>query len=180
MLQYLTNHSHHINNIDLGCKSWIEPLRQLPHDQLQGLPSLSISRLQLQLQLADGSEGVLWVAPRLKQLRFHQCVLLDWEEGLSAALALLPDLQHPTFYWTMVGPGRMYWRLPVNLQALPQLTRLEVFADWLDEPADLQQLQGLKHMQDLQLTILKEHTISGQHVVGHAASFTPGVEGVCV
>lgn len=168
MLQYVTNHGHHINNIDLGCKRWIEPLRQLPHDQLQGLTSLSFSRLQLQLQLqsADGSEGVLWAAPRLKQLRFHHCVLLDWEEGLSAALALLPDLQHLTFYWTMVGPGRMHRRFPVNLQALPQLTRLEVFADWLDEPADLQQLQGLKHMQDLQLTILKEHTTQDSMLSG--------------
>jgi hypothetical protein len=164
MLQFLTDHGHHIDSIELGCQHGnrlIEPLRQLPHNQLQGLTGLSFSGLHLQLQPADGFEGVLWAAPRLKQLRLHHCFLLDWEEGLSAAMALLPELQHLTFDLTMVGPRRMHRRFPVNLQALPQLTRLQVFADTLDEPADLQQLQGLTHLQDLQLTIptVRDHTI---------------------
>lgn len=57
----------------------------------------------------------------LKQLQLHDCMLLDWAEGLGAALSLLPGLQHLSIR------ARCSFGFPMTaLLGLQQLTYLEL------------------------------------------------------
>lgn len=65
----------------------------LPTSLVQ-LSTLQLSGLALQLQPSDNFQGVVWAGMPLKQLQLFDCKLLDGEEGLAAALLLLPRLEH--------------------------------------------------------------------------------------
>jgi hypothetical protein len=98
-------------------------------------------------------QGVIEAGIPLKQLHLDRCTLLDGEEGLAAALLLLPDLQHLRFTRNYSSTGADV-RFPSSaLQALPQLTYLEVERNPLQDPADLQHLQKLTRLQDLRLIL---------------------------
>jgi hypothetical protein len=163
--RYCTNHGQHIDSIDLqlGFDEQLvyqhEPvtLNQLPHSKLQGLTSLKFSMLHLHLQPgAQGLlvfQGVIEAGIPLQQLHLDRCTLLDGEEGLAAALLLLPKLQHLSFTRNYSSTGADL-RFPSSvLQALSQLTYLEIEHNPLQDPADLQQLQGLTRLQDLRLIL---------------------------
>jgi hypothetical protein len=101
VLLYLSNHGQHVDSIDLAgleaADSALFEVRELPRNKLQGLSSLAFSRMRLQLQPGDGFKGVFGAGVPLQQLHIHQCELLDGEQGLVAALVLLPKLQYLSF-----------------------------------------------------------------------------------
>jgi hypothetical protein len=150
---YLTNHGQHISNlhIDGGSYCGHVHLHQLPHTKLQGTSSLSFNGLHLQLQPRGGFQGVVGAGVPLKQLQIHRCKLLDRTEGLVATLALLPELQHPSLVWTSSGTSG-FVGLPIStLQALQQLTYLELVGGRLQDKTGMRDLKSLIHLQDLRL-----------------------------
>ena len=192
ILEYLSNHGQHVDSIDLkgeGDRLWeTVRLRQLPHNNLQKLSSLKISRWRLQLQPRRKHQGVLWGGAPLTQLRLDNCLLLDKEpvgERLAAALSLLPDLQHLCFarIWRSDMRGLCF---PSSvLQQLQQLTYLELARNQLQNTDDMQHLQALPRLQDLRLGGVTNSTIRAswlsnlQHLTqlkvrGHRFDFEPG------
>jgi hypothetical protein len=98
--------------------------------------------------------GVVGAVAPVKQLKLHHCNLLDGQERLAAALALLPELQHLSLVHNDQQGGCM--PLPsAALQALQQLTYLELAGDKLQDSGRLQQLQELTRLQDLRLQNLR-------------------------
>jgi hypothetical protein len=170
--QYLTSHGQHVGSVDLQlCLEGTVTLYQLPHSKLQALTSLRLSMLRLHLQPTTQGQvmfqGVLAAGVPLKQLHLDGCTLLDGEEGLAAALVLLPKLQRLSCTWNYSSTGRAL-RFPSSvLQALPQLTYLELGGERLQDPCDLgmQHLQGLTDLRDLRLSLCA-HTIPASALSG--------------
>jgi hypothetical protein len=97
---------------------------------------------------------VLVAGAGLKQLQLSSCRLLEGSEGVAAALAALPGLQHLIFSSNRQGFGYCISRdAPFPSSVLPQLqqlTYLEIVGQ-CDDPAGLQQLQGLTRLLGLRL-----------------------------
>jgi hypothetical protein len=99
VLQYLANHGQHVLSLNLEgpwnyCYSDSRvTMQQLPHDSLQELSSLRFKHHLLQLQPGGGFQGILRAGAPLKELQLCECKLLDGDEGLAAALPMLPELQ---------------------------------------------------------------------------------------
>jgi hypothetical protein len=129
---YLPRHGQHVDRLSLGAGE----LRQLP-TTLTKLTSLTAKSMRLQLLPGCGFQGVLGAAvtPPLKRLRLNECIMMmDLEEGLTAALALLPGLEHLsiindsnsimiTEQETATGGGNV-------LRKLSRLTYLELRGMW--------------------------------------------------
>jgi hypothetical protein len=110
ILLYLEQHGQKASSISLDGSSTANTvtLKKLPHCKLQGLTSLNLSRLSLQLShprscryqgsseatAFEDAVGVLAGDVPLKRLKLDYCTLLDGMDGLAAALSLLPKLEH--------------------------------------------------------------------------------------
>lgn len=154
MLRYLSKHGSHVHSMYLGGVTYNSAkLRQLPSN-LQ-LDSLHLYNFRVQLQPRRGQQGVVRPGLPLKQLQLHDCMLLDWAEGLGAALSLLPGLQHLSIR------ARCSFGFPMTaLLGLQQLTYLELDGLMLRGPYHerpphktftLQPLHALIHLADLRL-----------------------------
>lgn len=167
ILLYLSKHGQHVSSISLGSDVTRNiTVRLLPSTNLQ-LDSLQLSDLHLQLLPAGSScdngqpkGGVLGYdcVSSLKQLRLSSCVLLDGddygEEGLSAALSLLPDLEHLSLTNVWLGrddlqhthmdghyynnAARASFCISVLQQQMTQLTHFELRGVSLQEKSDQQ------------------------------------------
>jgi hypothetical protein len=193
VLDYLTNHGQHIDSINLEGNG-LPDLQQLPHSSLLRLSRLQFSWFRLQLQPGNGSHGLLGAGLPLKQLRLYKCRLSDGVVGLSAALALLPDMQHLSLSWNLdcSGDGDYISYLSSALVLSPQLTYLELTGGpagpgGLQSLQELTGLQGLTRLQDLLLDslgaqIIQASTLSGLqqvarlklHGVAGRSRFEPG------
>jgi hypothetical protein len=106
MQLYLQKYGQHVRSISLrGAAADDDDIPtfticQLPPD-LPKLSSLQFDNLKLQMQPGSGSEAVVRAGLPLKQLDLNHCVLLDGEEGLAAALSLLPELEHLSIKHTL-------------------------------------------------------------------------------
>ena len=201
ILQYLTSYGQHIDSIDLkayqpACNLMhqVITLHELPHNQLQGLSSLRLNRVLLQLQPGGGYPGVVGAAAPITNLQLERCVLLDGEEGLAAALPLLPKLQHLSLIGIVTRSGSPISFPSSALQSLQQLTYLETTGPWLPEPVGVGHLQGLTCLQDLRLHGLHKQSIHATVMAGlqqltylkvegyeNSCVFEPGVlEGKCL
>ena len=158
---YLPRYGQHVDSIDISLNTG--RLRQLP-TTLTKLTSLTAKHMDLQLLPGCGYPGVLGAAvtPPLKRLRLNGCYLMsDYEEGLTAALALLPGLEHLSITDSNMlriaekeratGGGNV-------LRQLQQLTYLELSGVWVEagdpEGVDLfklQDLTALTRLADLRL-----------------------------
>jgi hypothetical protein len=155
MQLYLSNHAGHVRGIELhnllASYGQYPILQQLPHGKLQKLNSLSCKWMRLQLQPGGGFQGVLSAGAPLKQLKLHCCELLDNEDGLSAALSLLPDLQHLSLDLNSGSHANRHLQLPSKaLLGLSRLTYLELHQG-LQDSDGFQQLRCLTCLQDLRL-----------------------------
>jgi hypothetical protein len=165
MLLYLSKHSQDVHSMDLQGVTYLSAkLCQLPSNL--HLDSLQLTNLRVQLQPRKGQQGVIRPGVPLKQLRLQDCMLLDWAEGLAAALALLPGLQHLRIRATQ---ERRSFGFPMtSLLGLQQLTHLELDGVMLRGPYHerphhtqrahhqrktpaLQPLQALTQLADLRL-----------------------------
>jgi hypothetical protein len=174
VLLYLSNHGQHVHSIDLegvfGALQRTASLRQLPHGQLQGLSSLKFSKLQLQLLPGDGLEGVFGDALPLKQLKLRSCTFSE-DDGLAAALLLLPDLQHLSLVWNSTAEGGYRSSACSTatcsaLQGLQHLTYLELADGWLEDEDRPWHLQGVTRLQDLRLETRCGNNISASMLSG--------------
>lgn len=152
---YLGKHGQHVGSINLRRPDYRTKadLPSLPHNLTQ-LTSLALAKLAP----GGGHQGVLGPAgaPSLKQLRLHSCKLLDWEQGLEAALAQLSGLQHLSI--RDISRSNLRHLQPIYLgftwsgalQGLQQLTHLELL-NCLFGSNDLRHLQGLTLLQVLRM-----------------------------
>ena len=157
MVQYLSKHGQHIDSLELWGSGPLEDtitLQELP-PRLH-LTSLHLLGLCVQLQPGNGFQGVLGAAaaaaeaPPLKQLKLVSCELLDREEGLAAALSLMPALESlEVSKHSMQDPCL---QLPADLFAadLQQLTHLKLHGVTLRGPSQ-EQWQGLSRLESLDL-----------------------------
>jgi hypothetical protein len=165
VLLYLLRHGQHVNNLDLGGGIFTEiRLLQLP-DHLK-LHSLRLSNIELQLQPGSGFKGLVRPGLPLKQLRLYDCKLLDGEEGLAAALALLPGLQH-----LLICNVNVAQRFPTAaLSALHQLTHLELDGAEVSGPDEgapaLQPLRALTALARLRLSLRQPTAINSSMLSG--------------
>jgi hypothetical protein len=149
LAQYLSVYGQSIDSLDLqGTGYDTVRLMQLPSN-LQ-LDSLVLTNLRLQLQPGDGFQGVVHPGAPIKQLRLLGCTPLDFGEGLAAALAMLPELQHLCIVY---GIGEFYG-----------------IASWLMIPTDA--LSGLQHLTHLELTATLQSPIQGGPVLQPLQSLT--------
>jgi hypothetical protein len=147
VLLYLGKHGQHVSSIEVE-NNVNAHLQQLPHEQLQGLSSLTISWLVLQLQPARGFQGVLGAAMLFQRLVINKCRLLDWSWGvLGAALATVPSLQHLSIKLYSCE----YVFSIEALKELQQLTYLELVNFGMSSRGGIRHLQGLTRLQDLRL-----------------------------
>lgn len=175
VLLYLLMHGKHVHSLDLArAENVTVSLRDLPHNL--HLDSLVLSNLTLQMQPFAGRLGVVTMRhPNIlhKQLRLSRCKLIDGIEGLAAALALLPGLQHLSISGR--GMAHMYLeyrgRFPTHvLPRLKKLTYLEIDDVTLQGVPALQPVQGLNLLADLRLSVpnnaaVKRDMLSGlQHL----------------
>ena len=163
---YLTNHGQHVSSISilLMPSGPTISMRQLPPN-LRKLATLQLRGVHVQLQPGDGFAGVLHAGMPLKQLQFDTCRLLDGEEGLAAALSLLPSLQHLSTGPLLHLDSVHNVRLPSNFaQLLPQLTYLDLTACGRFQNCD--SLHGLTNLQDLRLRLLPTASISASTFYG--------------
>ena len=171
---YLPRYGEHVDSISLGPGQ----LQQLP-TTLTKLTSLTARRTDMQLLPGCGFQGVLGAAvtPPLKRLRLNHCILMMDAfsgEGLTAALALLPGLQHLSLIdnRNVITEKEIATAGGNVLLKLQQLTYLELRGVW-QEPADsdyegdpadaldpaavdffkLQHLVALKRLADLRLKL---------------------------
>lgn len=143
-------YGQHVGSIHLPatchCKNKAS-LHELP-DCLCRLECLKASSMCLQLQPGNGYQSVLHARMPLQQLQLDNCELLDGEQGLAAALLLLPWLQHLS---VTEGTSVDDCDLVVSseaVQGLHQLTYLELVYGMLHDGHRLDHLSGL---QDLRL-----------------------------
>ena len=151
-LRYLSGDGELVHSISLqGCLRTMR-LHELPHNHLTNLFCLHLSDLPLQLQPGNWLMGVLSSSLPIPELQLQRFSLLDWQECLAAALALLPKLQHLSLVGIASRTGSPVSFPSSTLQLLQQLTYLETTGQWLpDELQPLHGLQGLTHLQDLRL-----------------------------
>jgi hypothetical protein len=174
VLLYLGNHGQHVSSIrsslipPAGDDAYGSPptisLRELPQS-LRRLENLHVRGLHVQLQPGDGFVGVLHAEMPLKQLQLDSCDLLDGEEGLAAALPLLPSLQHLCI-GDADGQAKSIPFPSSVLQKLQQLTYLELAACSLQEPDSLQHMCVLTRLQDLRLDLGSEVNINASTLSG--------------
>jgi hypothetical protein len=94
LLLYLAKHGQHVRSLALHGLYPAMQLLELP-PSLTKLSSLQLEHMTLQLQPGlAGTQGVLRAGLPLTRLELSECGLLDGAQGLEAALAQLPDLQH--------------------------------------------------------------------------------------
>jgi hypothetical protein len=169
LVQYLSEHGRQLNSVEVmnvrerrsaGSKVL---LRRLP-------PNLQVDRLNLTgicLQLLPGclagsfsqpAQGVVRSGLPQKQLRLHDCTLLDGKQGLAAALGLLPELQHLSITHT---PALIFTGHPCSfptavLNGLQQLTYLELLVclEGPDQQPVMQPLQALTRLAHLRVAPL--------------------------
>jgi hypothetical protein len=176
VLQYLRIHGQHVNSLAIQsvAETGMVTLFQLPHSTLQGLSSLSLDNLVIDLQRGLG-RNLLASWPGLNQLQLHNCQLDDEYFGLQGALLQLPKLQHlslcfhpDTLYDTLYYERRSLEIPSSALQALKQLTYLELEnGRFEDRHVDsLQPLQGLTNLQDLRLDIVNTRIIRASALLG--------------
>jgi hypothetical protein len=130
------------------------------------LTTLELYQFGLQLQAQGGFTGLLGAACLpLKQLRLHDCVLLDcsgtvvqlagWDQQ-GAAFSLLPDLQHLGLCNLYAQEGSSFGTN--MLQHLQQLTYIEVVeCEPVQARTVLQSLQPLTRLARLQLFVPNWH-----------------------
>ena len=166
VLQYLAQHGQNVSSINLSmtypyaCETPTSEgpapptvtLHELPHG-MQGLSSITLERVHLHLQPGSGFHGVVRPGTPVELLRLDRCRLVDGEEGLAAALSLLPGLQHLSCDCiNSIGSDSFAFRFPVDaLQDLQQLTYLELQGGELQGQDGMQHLEGLTNLQDLRL-----------------------------
>jgi hypothetical protein len=107
---------------------WDEPqLSCLASSQLR---ELSLKTLRVQLEPADGCQGVLRKCTGLTALSLCDCMMHD-AEAATAAIAALPELQRLSLTGVHDKQDR---QLPTVLQLPVQLTHLELWcAGWGSE-----------------------------------------------
>ena len=91
LLLYLARHGQHVLSVTAKVQYGFGgvTLAELPpHVQLS---SLELTNFSLQLQPCNGYLGMVQPGLPLQQLLLTECKLLDGEEGLAAALSLLPE-----------------------------------------------------------------------------------------
>jgi hypothetical protein len=173
VLLYLANHGQHVHSIHLEGNMYNKThvtLRQLPPN-LQ-LENLELGGFHMQLQPHSAFEGVMRPGMTLKQLKLANCKLLDGAEGLAAALALLPDLQHLSFSVTFFGRryGCQSTFRTEGLSGLQYLTYLELAGDIEAGPVQdgpvLQPLQAMTRLVDLRLSCAKPAVIDSSIMSG--------------
>ena len=162
VLLYMTNHGQHVSSIDIDGLRGAVLLQELPHTKLQGLSSLNLSRLYLQLQQRHNNLGVLGhgqpdLQLHLTQLQLHSCKLAD-EYQLAAALLQLPKLQHLSLVWDDDAALDGSFSSSA-LQGLQQLTYLELTVRMLDPGLGLESLKDLTSLQDLRLHCQKTYCV---------------------
>jgi hypothetical protein len=181
---YLSAHGQQVNSLSVSravCADSVT-LRQLP-SALTQLSSLDLVALELQMQPRDRFPGVLGGAAALpvKQLRLLGCTLLDQEQGLAAALALLPGLEHVGIInvqsCSLHGPTTLVFPAGV-LPVLQQLTSLYLLDCALPNPQDLGLLQGLTSLQHVQLMLSNEHSVPASMLTGSRQLTRLGLVGV--
>jgi hypothetical protein len=162
MVQYLVKHGQNIDSLEFW-GAW--PLEDTPSLQkmppLLHLTSLQLLGLRLQLRPGDGVQGVLGPAaaasaPPLKQLKLESCELLDGQEGLAAALSLLPVLESLEISTHSMQDPCLRFPTDVLTANLHQLTSLTLHGVTLQGPSQqvLEQWQGLSRLESLDL---KQH-----------------------
>jgi hypothetical protein len=121
LLEYLEKHGQHVCSLDLcePCRGNAQ-LEELP-PSLTKLDSLQLKGIVLQLQPDGDAQGVLRAVFPLTRLEISSCSLLDGAQGLAAALAQLPDLQHLSVDDVRDEDGRA---VHVRTAVLTQLTKL--------------------------------------------------------
>ena len=161
VLLYLAKHGEHVDSMDLegiyeGKQGRLARLRQLPTNMQ--LDSMQFIKMHLQMQPGSDFQGLVRAGLPLKQLRVLDCQLLDGMEGLAAALAMLPGLEHLSIAFTAIlaGDAEGGRRLPTYwLSGLQQLTYLELALVNVQGPDQgqpaLQPLQALIRLVDLRL-----------------------------
>jgi hypothetical protein len=141
-------------------------LGELPNN-LPQLASLKLGGLSVQLQPGNGHQGLLGAGlPVLKRLRLDGCSLLDGEQGLAAALTLLPALQRLTVrFLTTSGAEPLSSTWTTGLQQLQHLQHVSLLG-CLGRANNLQHLQCLTQLQSLELHSQGEVTIEATMFAG--------------
>jgi hypothetical protein len=138
---YLATHGSHIHSISLkGANVGDDIIRHQLPDSLTQLSSLQLYGVDPRMQPGGGHPGVLGAAVPLplKQLQLKQCIVLDQEEGLIAALARLPGLEHLSIVHAVDSDGdTMCVPLGEVLPGLQQLTYLEIENMWFAAASEL-------------------------------------------
>jgi hypothetical protein len=154
LLLYLARHGQHTHSVTAKVQYGFGGITLAELSPNVQLSSLELTNFNLQLQPSNGYLGMMQPGLPLKQLRLTECKLLDGEEGLAAALSLLPELQH-------LSIRIIHWDLNVltfptsALLGLQQLTYLELACIYVHGPDTkgpaLQPLQALTRLADLRL-----------------------------
>jgi hypothetical protein len=151
VLLYLTKHSCHVDSLRIRDMFGRTLSLHLPPN-LQ-LSSLQLGDCQLELQPGYGPQGVLGFTA-LKKLEL-KCRLSDVEpaEALAAALSQLPDLDHLSIRFGVIGMQQVPLGMLLPLQQLTYLELVDI-SDLADEPTGhaLQPLQALTRLSDLRLS----------------------------
>lgn len=140
------------------------------------LRSLEVAGLPVRLTSGGGYAGVLQSPQHLTKLRMKDCLVLDGEAGLQAALSLLPNLQHVSFDWAYAQNRLVNSTIsfnPVVLEDMRQLTFLDVSgmgfkAVSASDAPIVQPLEHLTNLHCLQLSTsdLRSHSIRASMVAG--------------
>jgi hypothetical protein len=160
VLLYVEKYSRYVDSISIEGR-WKAILHQLP-PSLQ-LSSLQLETVRLQLLAGNGFQGVLGAAAAvaaLKQLRLTNCLVLDDQQGLAAALSPLSSVLEHLSISTLRFKGDRQVVFPTAvLRQLQQLTYLElarIRAQGPDEASPaLQPLEALTRLVDLRLISLE-------------------------
>jgi hypothetical protein len=160
LLPYLGKHGQHVSSIKVHGMWHSTVLRQLTPNLK--VTSLDFYGFNLQLGPGNGLQGVLGcVGASLKQLLLLSCTLLDGEQGLAAALSLLPGLEHLNVS-SRYSMGVQHRFPAAVLQHLQQLTYLELSCGLLQHSSsDPQPLKALTRLADLRLRKAQDPVTAG-------------------
>jgi hypothetical protein len=159
MLKYLSKYGQHIERVDI-CGSHTVQLSYLP-------ANLQLSSLRL-YEVSMHSSCVVGLAASLNELELCTCTLLDGAEGLTAALALMPGLQHLRVVDLKHTQGiKLATQVLPGLQQLTYLALSGVELEGHDQevPA-LQPLQALTQLKDLRLVFRMTSTLTSSILSG--------------
>ena len=172
---YLPSYGGQVDSISFeGAGGPIILLHQLPAS-ITRLTSLILDSIYLQLQPGHGYQGLLGAAtaPPLKQLRLNACTLLDGGQGLAAALALLPGLEHLALTNSTTSRTGRHVNISVQHDVLLQLVQLTCLileevrlTPYEDPTAELQHLTALTRLQDLRLACWGSRSIPASALAG--------------